>query len=62
METNNQPQSENKPRGFAAMSKEARIAIAKKGGEAVSKDRTYMAAIGSKGGQKSKGRRRNVSL
>ncbi len=38
-------------RGFASMSPEQQKAIARKGGEAVSKNREHMAAIGSRGGE-----------
>ena len=40
-------------RGFAAMSNEDQRAIARKGGEAVSRNREHMAAIGRKGGEAS---------
>jgi general stress protein YciG len=40
-------------RGFAAMSNEEQRAIARKGGEAVSRNREHMAAIGRKGGEAS---------
>jgi uncharacterized protein len=39
-------------RGFASMDPERQRAIARKGGEAVSRNREHMAAIGKKGGQK----------
>jgi general stress protein YciG len=38
-------------RGFASMSPEQQRAIARKGGEAVSRNREHMAAIGSRGGE-----------
>lgn len=38
-------------RGFASMDKEKQRAIARKGGLAVSGDRTHMAEIGRKGGE-----------
>lgn len=38
-------------RGFASMSPEQQRAIAKKGGEAVSRNREHMANIGSRGGE-----------
>lgn len=38
-------------RGFAAMDPEKRREIARKGGEAVSQNRTHMAEIGRKGGE-----------
>src|SRR5688572_22793414 len=38
-------------RGFASMSPEQQRAIARKGGEAVSRNRAHMAAIGSRGGE-----------
>ena len=51
-----------KKRGFAAMSKERRTEIAKKGGASVhptlrsfAKDRALAASAGAKGGAKSKG-------
>lgn len=37
-------------RGFAAMSSEQQREIARKGGEAVSRNREHMASIGRKGG------------
>lgn len=42
---------ENTKRGFAALSKEQRTEIARKGGKAVSENKAHMAEIGSKGGQ-----------
>src|SRR4029450_9140606 len=49
-------------RGFAAMDDEKQREIARKGGEAVSRDREHMAEIGRKGGEASHGNRgsRNV--
>lgn len=38
-------------RGFASMSPEQQRAIARKGGEAVSRNREHMATIGSRGGE-----------
>ena len=38
-------------RGFAAMDDEKQREIARKGGEAVSRDREHMAEIGRKGGE-----------
>lgn len=43
-----------KPQGFAAMSKEARTAAARKGGQTVSQNRAHMAQIGRKGGETSR--------
>jgi len=40
-------------RGFAAMDEAKQREIARKGGEAVSKDREHMAEIGAKGGRAS---------
>jgi general stress protein YciG len=40
-------------RGFAAMSKEEQREIARKGGEAVSRNREHMAEIGRRGGEAS---------
>lgn len=40
-------------RGFAAMDKEAQREIARKGGEAVSRNREHMAEIGRRGGEAS---------
>ncbi len=40
-----------KPRGFAAMTPEKALAIQRKGGKTISKDRAYMSEIG-KAGQK----------
>ena len=42
-------------RGFAAMDIEKQREIARKGGEAVSRNREHMAAIGRKGGKTSHG-------
>ena len=42
-------------RGFAAMSPEKQREIARKGGEAVSRNRGRMASIGRKGGEASHG-------
>lgn len=38
-------------RGFASMSPEQQKAIARKGGEAVSRNREHMASIGARGGE-----------
>ena len=38
-------------RGFASMSREQQREIARKGGQAVSRNRAHMAAIGSRGGE-----------
>jgi uncharacterized protein len=40
-------------RGFAAMDKDAQREIARKGGEAVSRNREHMAEIGRRGGEAS---------
>jgi general stress protein YciG len=40
-------------RGFASMDPETQRKIAQKGGEAVSRDREHMSAIGRKGGEAS---------
>ena len=48
---NNQGSRSN--RGFAAMDKEAQREIARKGGEAVSRNREHMAEIGRRGGEAS---------
>ena len=42
-------------RGFAAMDPEKQREIARKGGEAVSRDRDHMADIGRRGGEASHG-------
>jgi general stress protein YciG len=42
-------------RGFASMDDDEQREIARKGGEAVSKDREHMAEIGRKGGEASRG-------
>jgi general stress protein YciG len=42
-------------RGFASMDGEKQRRIAQKGGEAVSRDREHMSAIGRKGGEASHG-------
>ncbi len=47
-------------RGFAAMDEAKQKEIARKGGEAVSRDREHMAEIGAKGGRASH-RGRNTS-
>lgn len=44
-------------RGFAAMDPEVQREIARKGGEAVSRNREHMAEIGRKGGEESGGSR-----
>lgn len=44
-------------RGLAAADEETRVRVARAGGEAVSRDREHMAAIGRRGGQASGGRR-----
>jgi uncharacterized protein len=46
-------------RGFASMDPETQRKIAQKGGEAVSRDREHMSAIGRKGGEASGGGNRN---
>lgn len=46
-------------RGFAAMSSEQQREIARKGGEAVSRNREHMATIGRKGGIASGNNRSN---
>ena len=43
--------SGNDGRGFASMDDEKQREIASKGGEAVSRDREHMSAIGQKGGE-----------
>lgn len=48
--------------GFAAMSKEQQVAIAKKGGKAVSKNKEHMAEIGRKGGINSGSVRSKISV
>ena len=55
MARNNGSRTSNRARarGFAAMSNEDQRAIARKGGEAVSRNREHMAAIGRKGGEAS---------
>jgi general stress protein YciG len=56
--TNNsaeQSQAQAKPkslRGFASMDPERQRAIARKGGETVSRNREHMAMIGAKGGER----------
>lgn len=42
---------DNEERGFAAMDDDKQREIARKGGEAVSKDREHMAEIGKKDGE-----------
>jgi uncharacterized protein len=44
---------EKKKQGFGAIDPEQQRAIARKGGEAVSRNREHMAAIGRKGGERS---------
>jgi uncharacterized protein len=46
-------------RGFASMDPEQQKAIARKGGEAVSRNREHMAQIGRKGGEASGANRKN---
>jgi len=48
-------ESRTSRRGFASMSPERQREIARKGGEAVSKNREHMAQIGRKGGEASHG-------
>lgn len=43
--------SRRRERGFAAMNSDKQKEIAKKGGEAVSRNREHMAAIGRRGGE-----------
>jgi general stress protein YciG len=46
-------QNSRSNRGFAAMDKDAQREIARKGGEAVSRNREHMAEIGRRGGEAS---------
>lgn len=46
-----QPNKPRRPRGLAAADPETRRAVARKGGEAVSRNRKHMAEIGKKGGE-----------
>ncbi len=48
-------------RGFAVMDNERQKEIAKKGGEAVSKNRRHMAEIGRKGGEAVSGDREHMA-
>ena len=48
-------------RGFASMDPETQRKIAQKGGEAVSRDREHMSAIGRKGGEASGGGNRKLT-
>ena len=54
-----QPGTSN--RGFAAMDEKQQKEIAKKGGEAVSKNREHMAQIGKKGGEAVSANRQHMS-
>jgi general stress protein YciG len=51
-------QNRNPGRGFAGMDVEKQRRIARKGGEAVSRDRQHMSEIGRKGGESSGGANR----
>jgi uncharacterized protein len=51
MERGEEEKKRTSNRGFASMSPEQQRAIARKGGEAVSRNREHMAAIGSRGGE-----------
>ena len=60
----NQPPGNNRGtsnRGFASMDPETQRKIAQKGGEAVSRDREHMSAIGRKGGEASGGGNRKLT-
>jgi general stress protein YciG len=46
-----QPGSPGPKRGLASASEETRKAVARKGGQAVSRNRTHMSSIGRKGGK-----------
>lgn len=46
------PTREKSLRGFASMDPERQRAIARKGGETVSRNREHMATIGAKGGER----------
>jgi general stress protein YciG len=51
MERKEEEKKKTSNRGFASMSPEQQRAIARKGGEAVSRNREHMASIGSRGGE-----------
>jgi general stress protein YciG len=51
MERGEEDKKRTSNRGFASMTPEQQRAIARKGGEAVSRNREHMAAIGSRGGE-----------
>lgn len=55
MPTNNRDDTQRSGRGFAGMDEDKQRKIAQKGGEAVSRDREHMSAIGRKGGEASGG-------
>lgn len=55
-----QEQTEPKKRGFAALTPEQRISIARKGGLSVSQNKLHMAEIGRKGGETSRSNRKTI--
>ena len=59
--TTNNNISRTSNRGFASMDPETQRKIAQKGGEAVSRDREHMSAIGRKGGEASGGGNRKLT-
>jgi uncharacterized protein len=50
-EESNEKTGKTSNRGFASMSREQQREIARKGGQAVSRNKAHMAAIGSRGGE-----------
>ncbi|MFZ9301196.1 MAG: general stress protein [Chitinophagaceae bacterium] len=68
MENNNElqnrpnPESKTSKRGLASADPQTRAAVARKGGEAVSRNREHMAAIGRKGGQTVSQDRQHMSM
>ena len=62
MATNeNEKHSTTSNRGFAAMDEKQQKEIARKGGEAVSRNREHMAQIGKKGGEAVSANRQHMS-
>jgi len=58
----NGKQENTSNRGFAAMDEKQQREIARKGGEAVSRNRTHMAEIGKKGGDTVSANREHMSM
>jgi general stress protein YciG len=61
MERKEDDKKKTSNRGFASMSPEQQRAIARKGGEAVSRNREHMASIGARGGESVSKNREHMS-